>query len=110
MVWREEAEQLAKNLERWSKRMVQYVEWDAREKGGLQAVMEAVLYPSVAHIQVFSECTFAELYLYIAIADSRKPLVKQNRILGQSCTILIYLRDSIHLFSAMLLIISPYCS
>ena len=45
LVSRKEAEQLAKNLERWSKSKVPYVECDAREKGGLQAVVEAVIYP-----------------------------------------------------------------
>ena len=44
IVSREEAEQLAKDLGRWSKKIVPYVECDAREKGGLQAVMEAVIY------------------------------------------------------------------
>ena len=44
-VSRKEAEQLAKDLGRWSKSIVPYVECDARDKGGLQAVVEAVLYP-----------------------------------------------------------------
>ena len=44
-VSREEAEQLAKNLGRWSKKCVPYVECDAREIGGLQAIIEAVIYP-----------------------------------------------------------------
>ena len=44
-VSRKEAEQLAKDLGRWSKSIVPYVECDAREKGGLQAVVEAVIYP-----------------------------------------------------------------
>ena len=44
-VSRKEAEQLAKNLGRWSKSKVPYVECDAREKGELQAVVEAVIYP-----------------------------------------------------------------
>ena len=45
IVSREEAEQLAKNLGGWSKKNVPYVECDAREKGGIQAVIEAVIYP-----------------------------------------------------------------
>ena len=44
-VSRKEAEQLAKDLGRWSKSIVPYVECDARDKGGLQAVVEAVIYP-----------------------------------------------------------------
>ncbi len=44
-VSREEAEQLAKNLGRCSNKNVPYVECDARKKGGLQAVVEAVIYP-----------------------------------------------------------------
>ena len=44
-VSRKEAEQLAKNLGRWSKSKVPYVECDAREEGELQAVVEAVIYP-----------------------------------------------------------------
>lgn len=47
-VSREEAEQLAKNLGSWSKKNVPYLECDARDKSGLQAVVEAVLYPLVA--------------------------------------------------------------
>ena len=45
IVSREQAEQLARNLGGWSKKNVPYVECDAREKGGLQAVIEAVIYP-----------------------------------------------------------------
>ena len=45
IVSREKAEQLAKNLGRWSKKNVPYVECDARDKSGLQAVVEAVTSP-----------------------------------------------------------------
>ena len=45
LVSREEAEQLAKNLGRWSKKNVPYVECDARDKSGLRAVVEAVICP-----------------------------------------------------------------
>ena len=45
IVSREEAEQLAKNLGRWRKKNVPYVECDARDKSGLQAVLEAVIRP-----------------------------------------------------------------
>ena len=45
LVSREEAEQLAKNLGRWSKKCVPYVECEARDKSGLQAVVEAVINP-----------------------------------------------------------------
>ncbi len=44
-VSREEAEQLAKILGQWSKKNVPYVECDAREKGGLQAIVQAVIDP-----------------------------------------------------------------
>lgn len=44
-VSRKEAEQLAKNLGQWSKSIVPYVECDARDKRGLQAVVEAVICP-----------------------------------------------------------------
>ena len=44
-VSRKEAEQLAKDLGRLSKKKIPYVECDAREEGELQAVFEAVIYP-----------------------------------------------------------------
>ena len=43
-VSRKEAEQLAKDLGRLSKKKIPYVECDAREEGELQAVFEAVIY------------------------------------------------------------------
>lgn len=43
LVSREVAEELARNLGRWSKKSVPYVECDARDKSGLQAVMDAVI-------------------------------------------------------------------
>ena len=45
IVSREEAEQLAKDMGRWTKKNVPYVECDARDKSGLQAVVEAVIRP-----------------------------------------------------------------
>ena len=68
-----EAEQLAKNLGRWSKRNVPYVECDAREKGGLQAVMEAVIDPRVAHIQAYPECTFADCFSRLLLQILKGP-------------------------------------
>ena len=44
-VSRKEPGHLAKNLGRWSKKTVPYVECDARDKSGLQAIVEAVIYP-----------------------------------------------------------------